>query len=172
MPLNALFLLTKYWKYLAIIIVCIFCYLGGLKSHKNQETIVYKDRIVEKTVEIEKKSTKNDKTTTIIKNKDGSSTTTVIDKGETTVVSQKEKDTDISIAHVIPASKTNYSLGLSVQAPLTQILTPDLRAYSIDAGKRLFSDVWLTGTYTYSQCQVSWSHCPHSFIGLGVRYEF
>lgn len=112
--------------------------------------VVTETRVVEKIVEkvVEKKvyvaNTKVDKKTVITKNKDGSETTvitdkTVIDEKEKTetdkVVKSEKKETDITTV----TNAKDWRLGLQTNYQHD--------AFEVNAGRRLFWDIWVDVSY-------------------------
>lgn len=174
MPANVLKLLMKFWKPLAVLLLCIGSYLAGSLPNKSQETIVFKEKIVEKVVEVESKKTKNDKTTTINKKPDGSSTTVIVDRSESTETKEKEtlSEKNNSLVSQRPnQAKKEHSIGFSVQVPISSPTSDKDRSYEIELGRRFIGNMWVTGSYTYRQHESFLSSRQHLF-GIGLRHEF
>lgn len=163
----ALEILKKYWKYLLVLGACVASYIAGARLQPGKETIVFKDKIVEKVVEVEAKTTKRNKVTTIDKKTDGSSVTTITENKETTEKRQSEKNRKEVVdskakGPALAATGPAYSLGLSVQTPLALDPKRFDPHYRLELGRRMVGDLWVEASYGVQD---------HS-IGLGVRYEF
>lgn len=166
MPIKALELLGKYWKAFAIIALCAASYLWG-RSSASVEKLVTRDVVVERIVEVEKKTKKNDKVTTTVQAPDGTVTTTIVDHTITTESSTTNTNSvgTSTVKETKPAPSTqvkDYGLGLKVEVPATLRLDDKTPSYTVELGRRLVFDLWLEASYNYSDRQ----------IGLGFRYEF
>lgn len=152
-------LLKKYWKFFAGLLLalglCIGSYQYGRKSVapviQVQEKIVEHEKIV--TVEVEKKKTDKDITTTITKNTDGSSTTVVHEKehteqaSSTKVAEEKTKETEKKSTPVITAL-THYRLGAFLETdPLKLFDKPEAPTWGLRASTRIFSDAWIDASF-------------------------
>ncbi len=161
MPTMILGILRKYWKALLVVALCAGFYIAGSKSHPAQ--VIYQDRLVEKSSEVQKKTEQNNKVTTIVTAKDGTVTKTIVDHTVITDNTTKHETTKDTKTESTPAPNTNnYAIGLAAYFPATFSLTDKQPAYGFTASRRLTGDLWLDATYEYGP----------NLLGVGLRYDF
>lgn len=175
-------LVKKYWK-LILGAVLALSLMGGSFYYGRQsvkpvmQTVVQEkivEKVVEKIVEVEKKhtDTAKDTTTTIVKNKDGSETTT-INEHEHTKIDDNTKKTDNKVDNKVvekktetkPVALTHYRLGGFIETHPWDLFdsTPmEKPSYGISASTRLVSSVWLDTTYNFKEKTAT----------LGLSWEF
>jgi len=156
--------------------LCAGSYYYGMKSVKPEivERVEFKEKIVEKIVEVEttKKNEKTKTVTKIIEKPDGTKETIISEETESDTESTKKKDKDLSsetsektdpIA-IFPKEKTKYSLGMTAATEVgKQMLDGPEIKYGAEFGMRVLGlPLWGTAGYQFKSRDLS----------VGLRYEF
>lgn len=171
MPLKLLEVLAKYWKALVVLALCGLCYFWGANSHPAQVKSATQEQVSTQTVSDKQKVQQNDVVKTIDKKPNGEVVTTIVDHTTKTTdnkssakTQETSKTTSVQPVAAATVSQHTYSLGLAVDYPLTLVGLEDWNhpSYTVEVGKRVLGDVWVTGTYTLKD----------NIFGLGLRYEW
>jgi hypothetical protein len=154
--------LLKYWKVLAILLLCLGSFAAGRWATptpvQTDKTLTIQDTNKHESIEA-----KNDKVTVITKKPDGSITTTITDHSTVTKTKEESKvakTTETKKTPVVPdVYRPDYRAGFQVHQPFSTDWKP---SYSVESGYRVLGNLWGTASYNTSE---------HLF-GLGVSVDF
>lgn len=151
----------------AVLIALLIAFLAGRGTAPNQTEVQIQEKIVEKIVEVEKKSkdTQTHKETKTVKNADGSETTVVVEDIKSKEESENSKKTDIekkTETIVSSGQDKQYRLGVYAESSFSYRAFEEKPTYGVNAGRRLFGPFWMDAQY----------NIKNNAFGLGLSIEF
>lgn len=166
-------ILKRYWKHILGLVlvtsIAVTSFIYGRKSVAPQisvqEKIVFQEKIV--TVEVEKKVTNKEKTTTVITRPDGTKEEVTVEKEKTEEESTKNNTSETSGSTeskpAVAKKPKEYRLGTFIETkPFELFSDPEKPTWGLSASKRLFSDLWADVTYNFGDKSAT----------LGASWEF